>query len=979
MNPLTGRAIKEGGPTYRQFETGCSQHDNAQNQLARMAASYHDTKYREFIALLNDPNVKLDFKYESQEGQYLPHIIAKKSAITSSLFFEKFDEAARTRLTPEEYKAVYMATTTGNETLLDILIARSHKWILNWMAKNLDVQLLAELKVTRKPNVIAYLMEKLMYDVARVMSERKVPYPKAHYNHATLWAGARGQGECFKSFVLHNGADPNYREGIYGSTALLYAIHHNHALGQSLTDFFQHGASMYISSIVQMNNGRNKNFNIYTNVGYNDIEAFNNELIKDLQVMETKHVETTSEDFFNVAQQGINRILGGYSPQRDIVARTADMVAQKAYLYKGVVFDEKSMPITLSEKTKQIQGTPFEAWYSEDTLAKLKVRIIPVGEYLNEASTRKRRTIYDIYLYHEGLNQYVGLIGNFIKSLPADKRNVPELTDHAVLEKALQRLHDKRQLLLPMFPYQSRLHLFMFDERIVDEVKLQRPMANKNPHLNADSKAYMDLLLSVQAAINKKTRFIPHYTTDVVTKAYSTNFPRLMQERAQRYKEPEIAQEIAKALLKEKSSSSSPLPAQDLRDTIIQRLTEHRDQVDGSTVFKKVAYNKVINQIQSMQTPIRTRDDLKDVKGIGEKMNTILSTVFEEAPSRNSRKVSAQKKIAKFVKKRVSSLTKYFEDSIRYMDKLPMDKRRTIYRALNGQIMQGPYSPIKRVDGLLYARADNGEDLLTMLEVVARAPRLPIRYSLYRGMYVNPPPTVGTSAIYQEIPFSTTFLSMYALGWVLAKKNTNCCLFELQCHKGTSGLFLSKLPWMDPWTSANSAIFHRIAPDNVRNKFHIKVNSQNEFLMFPYKLVVVGSRTKNFKSLLDEQIEKVDSHYEFDASQRKLTSLFENNEDLLNKDITIYTLELQPISLYMVELKSISPNYKHNFQPSRLMSNASQRQLNDIHEYTHMFFSPEEMAPGVVQSIESELRASNGPAIVKLVEKGKYVGPKTFD
>lgn len=294
-----------------------------------------------------------------------------------------------------------------------------------------------------------------------------------------------------------------------------------------------------------------------------------------------------------------------------------------------------------------------------------------------------------------------------------------------------------------------------------------------------------------------------------------------------------------------------------------------------------------------------------------------------------------------------------------------------IYRAVTGHIMQGPYSPIKRVQTLLYAKEQNALDVIAMVEIVMRAPRFPMRYSLFRGMALPEVPVIGETAVYQEIPFSTTFISNYALGWVLAKKSTSCCLLEVQCHRGTGGLFLSKLPWMDPWTSANSAIFQRIAPSNTKNRFHIKVNAQNEFLMQPYKLVIVGKRKKNFKHMFEEQKEKLDTHYEYDASQRSMTSLFVNNDDLLNREIDVYKVRLEPISLYYIQ---ISNNVSQLlFEPNFLLPSSSDKFIDVLgNKYKYIFFSPEEISKETFDKLQ------HLGLIVKLIEKGRYVGPKTY-
>lgn len=359
------------------------------------------------------------------------------------------------------------------------------------------------------------------------------------------------------------------------------------------------------------------------------------------------------------------------------------------------------------------------------------------------------------------------------------------------------------------------------------------------------------------------------------------------------------------------------------------------------------------------------------------------SPVVTRNPKRLSpAKAAAINTIARKVKSRVDKLKTYYEESMSYIDNLPIHLRQKIYRAVNGHIMQGPYSPIRRFPGgLLYAREDAMNDVIAMVEVTMRAPRFPMRYTLYRGMALPEVPKPNHTNIYQELPFSTTFISNYALGWMMAKKRSACCLLEVLCHAGTGGLYLSKLPWMDPWTSMNSAIFQRIAPSNASNRFHIKVNSQNEFLMQPYRLKVVGQRKKNFKHMMQEQVEKLDTHYEFDAVQRGLLSLQENNADLLEQEIDVYQVALEPISLYCVQLPLTN---RKLLRPKNLYGSKYEDEFKDQKLYMEylscIFFSPEELEatePEAYQNLMDAIRIT-GAIVQKLIVKGKYVGPKTF-
>lgn len=1023
VNPLTGRNIQVDGPTYNKLADECNKYENNPvNSLYNLVWRYDGSSQmkKTLNESLMHPTVNLEGVY-GPHNLYLPFVaLRSKSPI---LVLSELDKAFKARLTAEQYKQIYLKTLNGR-SLLDELI--TYPKIMKAFIDLLPFEVLNELKFLadkQKASTIVSLITKSFYDSALAFI-RKVnfvdPSKQGDYNLASLWAGARGQVEIYQELVNKCKVDPNHRDSSFGNTAFLFALQSKHIKSISdLMAYVNSGASIYVSSVVTENFRRNTDFNILT------AEATPKDVMEAAYDIITRNIKNsfdskkqpqiTSEDVHNFLRIAIMKT---WRDTGKVLIDNIDEVVKQAYIYTGFRLPSDAQPVKrdtfygplspeslihpvyhkVTPKTKELISFPTSWWLTESNLNQLKVKILHTGQYHKEQSARRTRAIYEIYLYHEGLQMYVGMIGSFIKILPTKLLIVPELSDHRVLEKALQRLHTKRKLLLPIFPYQSKIELSLFDARLLDEVKMGYPSADRNPMFDIDSKVYMNMLLSVKAALTKEKRFIPQDATGVVKKTYSKAFDELMTSKAKMFEDADVGRQIAKALLKEKSDSdpsSEDKPTtntttmtrntirmrKDYKATLIERLEKEKETVKGVA-----AYTKAIKSLQSVPS-VRSREDLANVRNVGKKLTALLTPVFEEAekeealPTRSSekrRRVSAQKKIAKFMKNRLQKLTKYFEDSIKYMNALPQVKRRIIYRALNGHIMQGPFSPIKRVDGLLYAKIDGTDDLKTMIEVVARSPPLPIRYKLYRGMHIDPPPIINKTTIYQEIPFSTTFLSMYALGWVLAKKNTNCCLFELQCHTGTKGLFLSKLPWMDPWTSANAGIFNRIAPDNVRGKFHIKVNAQNEFLMFPYRLKVVGKRSRNFKTMLDEQLEKIDSHYEFDASQRGLTSLFENNADLLNKVVDVYTLELQPISLYMVDLTTVPSNIQKLFEPSLMLKNPMKSLIYGSHPYYSLFYSPEELSSDVVQNIESTAQ-NNNVSIVKLIEKGRYVGPKTYE
>jgi hypothetical protein len=189
-------------------------------------------------------------------------------------------------------------------------------------------------------------------------------------------------------------------------------------------------------------------------------------------------------------------------------------------------------------------------------------------------------------------------------------------------------------------------------------------------------------------------------------------------------------------------------------------------------------------------------------------------------------------------------------------------------------------------------------------------------------------------------------------------------------------LYLSKLPWANPWTEDNASIFDRIAPDNLNAKFHIKVNAQNELLMFPYRLKVVSERVKNFKHVLEEQLKTLDTHYEFDAKQRGLGSLFKNHTDLLDKSIKIYTVELQPISLYQIQI--VNPASVRQFEPKVLYRSKNTYDFYAVTADTSIFYSPEETSPEVIARLDALVSAGDAK-MTKIIENGRYVGARTFE
>ena len=346
----------------------------------------------------------------------------------------------------------------------------------------------------------------------------------------------------------------------------------------------------------------------------------------------------------------------------------------------------------------------------------------------------------------------------------------------------------------------------------------------------------------------------------------------------------------------------------------------------------------------------------------------------KESPKKTPTKFSptttqAASKITVYAKKRMNKLEEYYHESVRYMLSLPANIRQSLLDSVSGVIMQGPYSPIKRIGTLLYANAKSTRATLDMLEVVSRAPRFPMRQSMFRGMTIIPSPKEG-DVITQVLPFSTTFLSSYAVGWIYAKRNVSCCIFQLRCHTGTGGLFVSKLPWHQPWTPHNRSVYKSIFGSVNGRTYHEKVNAQNEFIMAPYRLRVKHIRKKQLGDLLDKQRELYDTHYQLDATNRNMGIL---NEDVLKQEIDVYEVDLEPITVYAVKL---APNAIQYFNPSLFYQNA-QLSWSDLQHTDTIFFSPEETHPTILQRIESACAAGHGVKTV-IIDKGRYVGEKTF-
>lgn len=440
------------------------------------------------------------------------------------------------------------------------------------------------------------------------------------------------------------------------------------------------------------------------------------------------------------------------------------------------------------------------------------------------------------------------------------------------------------------------------------------------------------------------------------------------------------------------------LPVNEVQEAVVEFLLKAAE-VDTRTIKSKDSKDSVEPDLTipddvrkaMLSIPTHSKRFRKRLAG-DHKMNVILQYIAKMTSSRRdsssrshkqrsaaaravsaispTQSIAAKSKIKAFASKRVSALTKFYEDSMEYMMSLSNTEKIALNKALEGRIMQGPFSPIRRVGTLLYTDNVSASVVNNMLKVIAKAPRFPLRYNLYRGFAMDSVPESGT-AVYQEIPFSTTFISGYALGWILGKKAAPCCLLEIKCHRGTAGLFLSKLPWEHPWTKTNQDMYSFTKTP----LFHRKPNAQNEFLMFPYRLRIVKKRKRVLRHMFDEHLEKLDTHYEFDALQRPgvVQSLFNKAPNVLDQPIEVYETELEPISLIHVTMKNIA-----NFRPDTMFGipGVDTKTLDYVSKCQHIFLSPEETDPVTVRKIKDLCKAGHG-TMTKLIDKGKYlVTPK---
>lgn len=979
VNPLTNRSIKIDGPTFKALEKDCAKYNGTttlelkpEDKFAHVLTKGTPSDLKAFFE--DDANASVnpssEIKGNSERWPWLLIISNKKRSLQDNLemlhilhkellktlSLNNVIDLYKQKYNSFGYFTLWGAGMTGNKQL-----AATYFICDVW-----PVDLLAKTKIGTEDLILNFLKSS-HFDLVEILIKRKLPIN--NQNNLALWASHLGAVNAYVLLVKELAANPNARN-TDGTTPLWFYLGRakmmatiNETTLQSMLDV---GAIPYAS---RFTNEAKKEITFVDNA-FSELKPYiavwkiiNRKIFpifhKDLDQISKSNVHVSSDvialTLFEYLLKAQDKTV---TTAYDISGETRFNLQNNLYLTTGILdplWKPNVSSHTMDPQSIEILGfpsfmhVPKAAWTKEEMLAELKVKVVKVGEYKHET---RAFNVYEIQLHHDRLNRVVGVIGNYIPLLVKEHRSAaPALTDPKVLEKALNKLHAKRQLLVKTFPYRSKLDLLMYDFLTIDSLKLGHQGANINPILYQNKSGYLNMLLSVDAALRKE-RYIPTHVQGVVKKSFTTTFMDTLAKSKMKV-QPEnlatIAENMQKSLSKSKTTKSAS-PKVDLKPLLVEALTT-RPSKSKKTV-------NVLSKVQAKSGPIYS---LEHVEGIPK---TIVAQVETEAAKRKK----ALTIIATFAKKRVSKLTKYFEDSMAYMDGLPKTIRSTIYRAVTGNIMQGPYSPIKRIGpGLLYAAQSNARDVFTMVEVVMRAPRFPMRYTLFRGMALPETPVPGETEVFQEIPFSTTFISNYATGWILAKKGSSCCLLEVVCHAGTGGLFLSKLPWMDPWTSMNASIFQRIAPDNAKARFHIKVNSQNEFLMQPYRLKVIEVRKKNFKNMMAEQLEKLDTHYEYDASQRGLDSLFKSNEHLLDKEIDVYRVQLEPISLYAISIENRS-----SLQPWQFGA-------KEMTKYHTLFYSPEELEKDPVLNKKLHDIIKNDKYIVtKLIEKGRYVGPRTF-
>lgn len=968
VNPLTLRTIKFDGPVFKQIAKSCAKYNIVVGDIPQpnvnesLVAALKKKSLAALKAFADDPNNGVDFTVRIPE--------LKENFVWMSLIRNEFKIPQNTALDMLKYVHAHMVAQYGIEHVIDAYRTLKNGLFLptmlnskqaeyrNFIYENWTVDPLAKMTVA-DINILIHELKMGNFDGVKILIDRKVPFAKGTMNISVIWAAHLYRTKEFAYIVNNAYVNPNYEE-FDGKTGLMYAVVGHRSHWHIIEQFINAGASIYAVKHVQGGGSETLLKQSWPVALIDTVNAIQASIEHDIDKVTSGKVQISSDAVALTFSDYRNRKKDTIPDKFADDAITTAKLIEQFYMYNGDLTPTDEKLLKNFQKSKVYDGMFMydrKFWLSDEVRKALVVKCVKVGNTMDG-----KYPIYEIQLHHKDFTLPVGIIGNFIARLSNDvKKAAPTLADPAVIEKSLNSLHEKGRLLMKTFPYRCVLDTHVFDVVEIDRLKLNDGKANAFFSHTRHIKTYFNMIISIQAAL-KKGRYIPTHALNTVAKPYSKAYKDVMAKQAELIKKPdEIAATLAKTLSRSKSKSSKS-PKIDVKPLLLEQLKTAKTKA-AKTLTKK---------IEAMEGPIYDIKDIADEK--------IGKSVYDNVMKNVAARKTALNTIANAVKTRVSKLKKYYEDSMAYMDSLPKKLRHQIYRAVNGHIMQGPYSPIRRMPGgLLYAKDANAADVKAMIEVTMRAPRFPMRYTLYRGMALPEVPKPNHTKVYQELPFSTTFISNYALGWMLAKKRSACCLLEVLCHAGTGGLYLSKLPWLDPWTSMNSAIFQRIAKSNAVERFHIKVNSQNEFLMQPYRLKVVGQRKKNFKHMMQEQIEKLDTHYEYDAQQRGLVTLQQNNADLLEQEIDVYQVVLEPISVYYI---NVPASKSHAFEPKLFY--AATKNVDPLfvkdNNFMTIFFSPEEMEDVEPDAYKEfmEVVNKNKVHVHKLIEKGKYVGPKTF-
>lgn len=956
VNPMTGRSIQEGKPTYNAILENCRDKHGINLEISDYQAcvdalrtgSAQDVR-NAFIKIRDNDRMSYFVGLVDNIPLYVHAVMygKEKAEAALSLFGRQLHLEAIQAIVDELY-----VRTTGNEDVFEVVLQNIA-----------DPRVVAQVKLQNE-TMFVYACRQNNEKLAEMLARHKVYRSASQIQNNDIhliWAAFKGYTKTCEHLINDNNIDANVTD-LHGKSALVYAIDSDKQ--ETALKLIELGASTAPINLPYFIENAKEQAGLKSKVE-DTMKRLSAKVYESFVAHDEQSQSLTSENHL----YAILYYLKSVDVQKlKLSNKKRESLGIKLFVHLGVQVPH----LTDSELYKEFVTKPKSWWTEKETINNLKIIIRHVGVI---ADVR----LFEIKVVH---NDHpfvtIGSLGNL--AINNTNQTISEGFIKQI-ERLLQLMMVKGKLLHTTFPYRSKIRLHMYNSAYTDVLKV--PVLHPNlKGLPKPIESFTNIFNNVIAVIKKERHIPEQILSKLPTRMFSKTFASQVSKAKANVGNP-LSLRDEGTLSSESKKSISPIdrtklkgkeskgPRVNMKDVILSALSDKRG----------AAYITAAKTIARVNTPIRKIEDVTRLRGIGPVITQVIQTEFDKHPQIGSpsdeRKELAKKSIARFARRRVNALRKYYDDSIAYMDSLPDVQRNMIYKALNGKIMQGPYSEsLKRVNTLLYAKKADANILRSIVEVVARAPTLPIRYSLYRGMHMTETPTINETEIFQEIPFSTTFISNYALGWILAKKGVAlgqampCCLFELRCHQGTKGLYLSKLPWMDPWTSHNASIFDRIAPNNLTQKFHIKVNSQNELLMFPYRLKVVGKKTRTFKAMLDKQLETLDTHYEYDAKQRNLGSLFTYHEDLLSKEVNVYILELQPISLYEVK---VMPEHKEHFASQTLQPTT---QIS-ITEPEYIYYSPEEIDQSLQNSLDA-LEKKGYCQVTKIIEKGRYVGSKTF-